>query len=277
MNEEIAEKIEDVADLEVDLEQSEIEEIEESVEDQVQSEEETNVEFEDGKPKQSPEENAEFARKRREAERQKAIREAYEKGKKEALLEKEKSVLENLIGAENHFTGEEIKDEKEARIYQAMVAMKKSGKDPNDPKAVMAWQLEQSRQASEKQTAEQTKKEWFEKDSKDFEAKYPDIEISKLDKDEKFIKFAKGKVGTIPLAEIYSDFVDLVGEFETTAEQKAENKLQRQQAYSKSSVKINSTSSEPALYSLEQMKNMSQEEIEKNYDKFNKSYRHHFK
>lgn len=275
MNEEvIAETVEEVADLEVDQKQSETEEVEESV-DQVQSEEETDVEFDDGKPKQSPEENAEFARKRREAERQKAVQEAYEKGKKEALTEREKRQREDLIGAENHFTGEEITSEEDARIYQTMIAMKRAGKDPTDPKDVIAWQLEQSKKTAEKQTAEQTKKEWFDKDLKDFETKYPDIEINKLDGDKRFIKFAKGKIGTIPLSEIYSDFVELVGEFETTAEQKAESKLQRQQAYSKSSVKINSTSTEPAYYSMEQIKKMSREEISKNYDKVMKSYEHH--
>lgn len=283
MKENQAEKVEEVideldgevAEPEVDTEQSETGEVEESGNGQVQSEEETDVEFDDGKPKQSPEENAEFARKRREAERQKAIQEAYERGKKEALTVKEKAALESLIGAENHFTGEEITDENEARIYQTMIAMKKAGKDPTDPKAVITWQLAQKKSEVEKQTAEQKSKEWFDKDLKDFETKYPDIEINKLDGDKRFIKFAKGKIGTIPLSEIYSDFVELVGEFETTAEQKAESKLQRQQAYSKSSVKINSTSTEPAYYSMEQIKKMSREEISKNYDKVMKSYEHH--
>ena len=189
MKENQAEKVEEVideldgevAEPEVDTEQSETGEVEESGNGQVQSEEETDVEFDDGKPKQSPEENAEFARKRREAERQKAIQEAYEKGKKEALTEREKRQREDLIGAENHFTGEEITSEEDARIYQTMIAMKKAGKNPTDPKAVISWQLEQSKKTAEKQTAEQTKKEWFDKDLKDFETKYPDIEINKLD------------------------------------------------------------------------------------------------
>lgn len=276
MNEEIAEKIEEVADLEVDQEQTEaVETADESVEDQVQSEEETDVEFEDGNPKQSSEENAEFARKRREAERQKAIQEAYEKGKKEALTVKEKAALESLIGAENHFTGEEITDENEARIYQTMIAMKKAGKDPTDPKAVITWQLAQKKSEVEKQTAEQKSKEWFDKDRIDFEEKYPDINLKKLIEDDSFIIFSEGKVGVQSLAKIYSDYVKFISKFEVTAEQKAESKLQRQQAYSKSSVKINSTSTEPAYYSMEQIKKMSAEEISKNYDKVMKSYEHH--
>jgi hypothetical protein len=283
MKENQAEKVEEVideldgevAEPEVDTEQSETEEVEESGNGQVQSEEETDVEFDDGKPKQSPEQNAEFARKRREAERQKAIQEAYERGKKEALTVKEKAALESLIGAENHFTGEEITDENEARIYQTMIAMKKAGKDPTDPKAVITWQLAQKKSEVEKQTAEQKSKEWFDKDRIDFEEKYPDINLKKLIEDDSFIIFSEGKVGVQSLAKIYSDYVKFISKFEVTAEQKAESKLQRQQAYSKSSVKINSTSTEPAYYSMEQIKKMSREEISKNYDKVMKSYEHH--
>ena len=276
-----AEKVEDVAA----LEHEEVEETEEQLEAQpeIQSEtqaepetkEENEAEFTDGKPKQTKKENAEFARKRREAERQKAIKEAYEKGKQEALSLKEKETLEALIGGENHFTGEEITSVDEARIYQTMLAMKRAGKDPTDPKAVVAWQLEQSRTANEKQVSEQAKKEWYEKDLKDFENKYPDVDITKLDEDQRFLKFAKGKIGVYPLAEIYTDFVELFGELESTVKTELKNKLQRQQAYSQASVKINSASSEPTYYSMEQLRKMSKEEIRKNYDKVMKSYEYH--
>ena len=231
-----AEKVEDVAA----LEHEEVEETEEQLEAQpeIQSEtqaepetkEENEAEFTDGKPKQTKEENAEFARKRREAERQKAIKEAYEKGKKEALSIKERETLEALIGAENHFTGEEITSIEEARIYQTMLAMKRAGKDPTDPKAVIEWQLEQAKTTAEKQSAEQAKKEWFEKDRKDFETKYPDVDIAKLAEDAKFLKFSKGKIGVQPLAEIYSDFLEFMGEFEATVEQKTQREIAKAKA-----------------------------------------------
>jgi hypothetical protein len=273
-----AEKVEDVAALEHEEveeteEQQQVKEPEETHE--PEEKEETDAEFDDGKPKQTKAENAEFARKRREAERKKAIKEAYEKGKQEALSLKEKETLEALIGGENHFTGEEITSVDEARIYQTMLAMKRAGKDPTDPKEVVAWQLEQSRTANEKQVSEQTKKEWYENDLKDFENKYPDVDITKLDEDQRFLKFAKGKIGVYPLAEIYTDFVELFGELESTVKTELKNKLQRQQAYSQASVKINSASSEPTYYSMDQLRKMSKEEISKNYEKVMKSYEYH--
>lgn len=273
-----AEKVEEVAALEHEEveeteEQQQVEEPEETHE--PEEKEETDAEFDDGKPKQTKAENAEFARRRREAERQKAIKEAYEKGKQEALSLKEKETLEALIGAENHFTGEEITSVDEARIYQTMLAMKRAGKDPTDPKAVIEWQLEQAKTTAEKQSTEQAKKEWFEKDRKDFETKYPDVDIAKLAEDQRFLKFAKGKIGVYPLAEIYTDFVELFGELESTVKTELKNKLQRQQAYSQASVKINSASSEPTYYSMEQLRKMSKEEIRKNYEKVMKSYEYH--
>lgn len=231
-----AEKVEDVAA----LEHEEVEKTEEQLEAQpeIQSEtqaepetkEENEAEFTDGKPKQTKAENAEFARRRREAERQKAIKEAYEKGKQEALSLKERETLEALIGAENNFTGEEVTNIEEARIYQTMLAMKRAGKDPTDPKAVIEWQLEQAKTTAEKQSAEQAKKEWFEKDRKDFETKYPDVDIAKLAEDAKFLKFSKGKIGVQPLAEIYSDFLEFMGEFEATVEQKTQREIAKAKA-----------------------------------------------
>ena len=114
-----------------------------------------------------------------------------------------------------------------------------------------------------------------EKDLKDFENKYPDVDITKLDEDQRFLKFAKGKIGVYPLAEIYTDFVELFGELESTVKTELKNKLQRQQAYSQASVKINSASSEPTYYSMDQLRKMSKEEIRKNYEKVMKSYEYH--
>ncbi len=264
----VEEEIED--DVQVEVELSETEEIaEDSGKEEVQPEEgneETDAEFTDGKPKQAKSVNKNQAWERR-------VTEAYEKGKKET---EEKSKMTALIGLENHFTGEEITDEADAQVYRDMLAMKKDGLDPVSDYA--NWQKKKYREQKaevEAKGAEQKKQEWFVKDRKDFEAKHPDIKLASLLEDPKFEKFSKGKVGQMPLAEIYDDFAELVGEFETTAEKKAESKLQRQQAYSKSSVKINSTSTEPAYYSMEQIKKMSAEEISKNYDKVMKSYEHH--
>lgn len=214
MNEEIqAEKIEEVADLEIDNQEL-VENT--SVEEEVQTEEVNEAEFTDGKPQQTKEENAEFARRRREAERQKAIEEAYERGKREA---------ENkaFIGLKNHFTGEPITDKADALEYRNMLAIEAEGLDPIADYA--KWQKKQLREQETAKSAKQKQEEWINNDRKKFTEDYPDVDLEALIKDTKFGKFARGKVGTIPLSEIYADFVELVGEFEKGAEKKAQKLL----------------------------------------------------
>jgi hypothetical protein len=67
--------------------------------------------------------------------------------------------------------------------------------------------------------AEKEKKsadEAFNKQVNEFNESYPDVDLAKVGENPKFLKFAKGRAGT--LAELYSDFVDFVGETEKELE-----------------------------------------------------------
>jgi hypothetical protein len=55
----------------------------------------------------------------------------------------------------------------------------------------------------------QAEKAWND-NLKDFKEKHPDVDIEKLDKDPKFLKFTKGKGGM--LSDIYDDFLEFIGD-----------------------------------------------------------------
>lgn len=59
----------------------------------------------------------------------------------------------------------------------------------------------------------------------EFNEKHPEIDRTKLDKDEKFIKFASKRFGTI--TEIYEDYVELVGGVQSDAVKKMQSNADR--------------------------------------------------
>jgi chromosome segregation ATPase len=89
----------------------------------------------------------------------------------------------------------------------------------------------QAKEAEIKQAQQQ--KEAWESQTKEFEKAYPDVDLEQLDKNSKFLKFIKGKTGT--LKEMYEDFVELVGEAEASAIAKAMAKNERSTGSGKSS------------------------------------------
>jgi hypothetical protein len=74
-------------------------------------------------------------------------------------------------------------------------------------------ELKGEREAIKKaETEKKVADEAFNNQVQEFNEEYPDVDLAKVGENPKFLKFAKGRAGT--LAELYTDFVDFVGETE---------------------------------------------------------------
>lgn len=183
----------------------------ESVENTENAEEESQ---EETKEAQSKEDNkyARMARLQAEKEAEKRIeqarKEAYEKG-----LEQGK--VQSYIGRQNPYTGQTIKDDYDVKEYLEMYKLDSEGKDPiNDYREL---QKQKARDEAKKQIEldEKAKQEkWYEDDTKNFVDSHSMEKLQELMKDEDFNLFAKGKIGKVPLSDIYSDYEKLISKYE---------------------------------------------------------------
>lgn len=160
----------------------------------------------DKKP-QSREQNAENARRRREAERQRELDEV-----------RNKTVIDTL-GGKNPYTGGEMKDAEDVREFLRMQEIEKAGGDPVGDYSKHQKERERAERAKEEEAAE--KNAWFAKDRADFAAKYPDVDLAALVENKSFRIFAEGKVGEKPLGEIYESYLAMTGEIEADAKRSA--------------------------------------------------------
>ena len=212
-------------------------------------------------PTQTKEKNSEFARKRREAERQKELKDM-----------RDKTILETLKG-KNPYTGGEMKDSADVEEYLTMCEIEKNGGDPVADFA--KFHKEKARNEAAQQKADAESAEWYARDREDFIKKHPDVSIEYLNADEAFLDYADGKIGRVPLAKIYEGYVKLVGDkksAERDAEAKARDAAARQIANKKSSVgSLSNANGTEDFISREQAQSMSIEDCVKNYDLIEKS------
>lgn len=213
--------------------------------------EEPKKDVKEEKQEQSKEVNSDFARRRREKELQEKIK----KAKEEAIVE--------ALGGINPYTQQEIKDSYDIQEYLNMKAIEKDGGDPLTDYA--SYQKTKLRSEEEKRKQDL----WFEKDREDFLEKYPDVNLQSLLNDNSFIKFSNYKVGNTPMSKIYEDFIEITSAFESKANKKAQQIVANANA-STGSLKSNQ-SNQDVIYTREQVAQMSQDEVTKNYDKIRKS------
>jgi hypothetical protein len=167
----------------------------------------------ESKPEASPENNkpqktnADYARERRKAEQEKAIK----KARIEATIE--------ALNGENPYTHEKMEDEADVQEYLTMREIEKSGKDPiaDYSRFVKQKTKDEARQAEAKSVQE----EWLKNDKKDFITKHPDVNLDELLSDETFRTFATGKVGAMPMSDIYTDYNSFIGKIEERARDRA--------------------------------------------------------
>lgn len=199
--------------------------------------------------------SSENARRRREAERQKEL--------KEVRL---KAVIETL-GGKNPYTGEAITDEADVQEYFTMRDITARGGDPLSEFASQRKREEKNRLESEKKAEKEAA--WFREDKERFSEKYPDVEIGKLSADETFIDYAGGKIGTVPLVEIYEDYLKLTAALQKKSKEIASRMVANAQS-SPGSLSGGNTPEED-YYTREQVRKMSKEDVHANYDKIRKS------
>lgn len=204
-NLEVAEQEETVENTAIETETTNSNEEVEEVEEIKQEEQETE--------KQSNEENARYASIRRKAEEEaikrieQARKEAYEQG-----LEQGK--IQSYIGRQNPYTGETIKDDYDVQEYLEMYELDSKGKDPIT--GYRELQKEKARKEAEdkiKKDEEDKQNMWYQNDTKDFVEKYSSEKLQELTKDEDFNLFANGKIGKVPLAQIYEDYQKLISKY----------------------------------------------------------------
>ncbi|MGN0789589.1 MAG: hypothetical protein ACI4MY_06580, partial [Christensenellales bacterium] len=203
---------------------------------------------------QSKEENSKFARQRREAEQKAKIEKAREEARIEAIINFAKT---------NKFTGEKLEDAEDVALYEAMIEYEANGGDPVDDMAKIFKSLKAKTKAETESKASQ--QEQTKKDIEEFKKAYPNADLNSLLADSRFEKFAKWKLGNMPLSEIYADYQELFQVSKTNETKK--------ETVAKPSVGAlkGQSSNAPKYLTIEQIKNMSDEEIEENYDLVKKS------
>lgn len=218
---------------------------------------------EEKKAPQSAELNSEFARRRREAEQQEKIRKAEEDARVKAVIE--------AVGI-NPYTKEPITDAEDVDQYILMKRIKREGGDPvaDFPKFVKKQKAERAAAAN----VEADRVAAQRKDIEDFQAAYPDVKLQDLANDTDFDTFCDGKLGNKPLKDIYASYLAFRAKLMGDGEEKAKQKAISQKAKGNASVgSLANTGgdSNDGLYSLEEIRKMSQDEIEANFDKVQKS------
>lgn len=141
-----------------------------------------------------------------------------QKEQKEKNEEYNRGILD-AVDNRNPYTGEPIEDEVDLQEYKIMKEIAKMGKDPVADFRKYAKDKERKTFAENKEKIEQQR--LYEKDVNDFSEKYPN-KLKELTKDERFAVFAKGKVGRVPLTDIYEDYLSFNGMIEAMAKEKAE-------------------------------------------------------
>jgi hypothetical protein len=82
---------------------------------------------------------------------------------------------------------------------------------------------EKTKEVEEKQKADQHWNDMV----KEFNDKYPDIDLDKLGQNQKFYKFFQNSNPSLTLAQVYENYVELVGETEKSAIEKVKSNLER--------------------------------------------------
>lgn len=214
----------------------------------------------------SKEENAENAARRRREELDAKLKEEHNR------------TVISVLGGINPFTGKEMTDEHDVEVYERMQRIKQAGGDPIADYA--------STLADERRKAEQAAKAdnnsdfsaWAKKDAQAFKEANPDVDIRELVKDETFLTIANPLLeNRVPMSEIYKLFKKTQANIESvhrTAKEKVKEAVAGELANKKASAGSLKTTgdNQGGLYTREQLNSMSPEEIEKNWDKVERSY-----
>jgi tRNA(Ser,Leu) C12 N-acetylase TAN1 len=216
----------------------------------------------------SKEENAANARRRREEQLNAKLRE-----------ERVNTIIE-VLGGKNPFTGKEMTDAHDVEVYERMKRIEKAGGDPvADYASTLAEERRQAERSSrEAATAKEDFATWAKKDGESFKSAHPGVDVSALFKDETFATIAEPLLKRqVPMTEIYKIYQKTQTNIDSV-KQKAKKQLKDEVAGNIANERASAGGlkakgdNEGALYTKEQLAAMSQEELDANWDKVEKSY-----
>lgn len=231
----------------------------------------TDAEFSEGKPEcddgrtaEKPEErNRERDRRQAAKRREKEIREKIDAAKLEGAI--------SVIG-KNPWTGEALKTQGDLDDYLRMKAVADEGGDPLGADYVRAIRAEQ-KAAHEREEAEKKREEFVKADREAFSEAYPDVNLADLFGDPSFKDYADGKLGLRPLKDVYEGYRRLTAGFEEKAKLKVETLVANAKATPGSVSGQGSV--ETDVYTLEQLRNVTDTDVRKNPEKYERSLKYH--
>ena len=217
-----------------------------------------NGKAETGKKPQSKDTNAEFARKRREQERQRELTET----RNQAIID--------ALGGKNPYTGGKMTDAEDVAEFLTMREIENKGGDPVTDYS--GHVKARAREQREKERTEAEQREWYDKDRAAFAKKHPDVDLDALISDADFADYSRGKVGEVPLAEIYEGYLRMTARIEENANRKVAQAV----ANAKASPGALGTAgtAEDGDYPKEQVTAISFKEVQKNLAKIEESMKH---
>lgn len=190
-----------------------------------------------------------------------------EKARQEARVQ----AIVDAVGT-NPWTGKAIENAADVDEYLLMRHIEGEGKDPiaDYPEYVKRQKAEQERATAKAQSDRESARKQIE----EFKTAYPDVDLQELAKDTDFDDFARGKIGNEPLADIYGQYLAFRERVTGDAAKKAQQR--EVAAKAKANAAVGSLSNESdqqqsEYYTLEQLQAMSPAEIDKNWDKVQKS------
>ncbi len=221
----------------------------------------------------SKEENAANARRRREEQLNAKLRE-----------ERVNTIIE-VLGGKNPYTGKEMTDAHDVEVYERMKRIEKAGGDPvSDYASTLAEEQRQAERASRQ--AANSKEDfttWAKKDGANFAKAHPDVNVANLFKDETFKTIAEPLLKRqVPMTEIYKIYQTTQLNIDSV-KQRAKKQIKDEIAGSIANEQASAGGlkakgdNEVGLYTKEQLAAMSDEELEANWDKVEKSYYAHSK
>ena len=221
--------------------------------------------------------NSRYAAKRRERERrEREQRAAGGEGADERARALQKERFDTVIavtGGENPYTHEPIRDETDVQEYLTMRRIEQGGGDPLQDYA-KTIKREARERAERERTAEQ-QRQWYLQDRADFAAAYPDVKPDELIRDADFSTYAQGKVGKVPLTEIYRGYRGMVDKITANVEQRLTRTMAQAQANRQASPGTLSGSGEgEVFFTREAVQKMSRDEVRRNYDKIVQDMKH---
>ncbi len=115
--------------------------------------------------------------------------------------------------------------------------------------------------------------EWFIKDQEKFKSTYPDVKSEELFSNPIFLEFAEKRAGVESMVDIYETYLSVSRRIEAKVMEKAEREFKMRLANANASPGslTESTNVSDRLYTFEELRRMSPEAIERNWQKVQKS------